>query len=78
MSSYKAGRTLKVAFSLSDSSGVARWKATIRRGSGNARAIKKDAKVRLTRPGTYVLRITATDRKRNTATKTVRFGVTRG
>ncbi|MGZ4178490.1 MAG: polysaccharide deacetylase family protein [Solirubrobacteraceae bacterium] len=74
---YKVGQKLKISFSARDSSGVARYKATLRRVGGNARTVRKGATVRLTRAGAYVLRVTATDRKGNTATKTVHFRVTR-
>lgn len=74
---YKVGQTLKITFSCRDSSGVARYKATLRRVGGKARTVKRGAKVRLTRAGAYVLRVTATDRKGNTAIKTVHFRVTR-
>ncbi len=74
---YRVGTTLTVRFSLADSSGVAISKATIRRVGDKARSVKKGAKVHLKRAGTYVLRITATDRKGNTASKTIRFRVTR-
>jgi peptidoglycan/xylan/chitin deacetylase (PgdA/CDA1 family) len=74
---YKVGQTLKISFTCTDSSGVARYKATFGRVGHKARTVKKGTKVRLTRAGAYVLRVRATDRKGNTATKTVRFRVTR-
>ena len=74
---YKVGQTLKISFTCTDSSGVASRKASIRRVGAKARSVKNATKIHLTRAGTYVLRITATDRKGNTASTTVRFRVTR-
>jgi peptidoglycan/xylan/chitin deacetylase (PgdA/CDA1 family) len=74
---YRAGHRLRIAFACRDSSGVARYKATLRRVGGKARTVRKGTTVRLSRAGAYVLRVTATDRKGNTASKTVRFRVGR-
>jgi peptidoglycan/xylan/chitin deacetylase (PgdA/CDA1 family) len=74
---YRVGQRVTVMVSCADSSGVASWKATLRGGGGEARSVKTGAKVRLTRTGSYVLRITATDRVGNSASKTVRFRVVR-
>jgi peptidoglycan/xylan/chitin deacetylase (PgdA/CDA1 family) len=74
---YKVGRLLKVKLSFSDASGRVKFKATLRRGGGKAHAVKQGAKVRLSRTGRYVLRVTAKDRWGNTATKTVHFRVVR-
>ena len=74
---YKVGQTLKISFTCTDSSGVARYKATFGRVGHKARTVKKGTKVHLSRAGTYVLRITATDRKGNTTSTVVRLRVTR-
>jgi peptidoglycan/xylan/chitin deacetylase (PgdA/CDA1 family) len=74
---YRLGQRLTVSFTCSDSSGVATWQATLRRAGDKARAVKRGAKVRLARTGRYVLRITASDRAGNTASKTVAFRVER-
>ena len=63
--------------SFTDASGRVNWKATVRRSGGKARAVKPGAKLRLSRAGRYVLRVTARDRWGNSATKTVHFRVTR-
>ena len=74
---YKVGQTLKVKVSGTDDSGFAEWTATVRRGGGKSRTVKQGTKLRLSRTGSYVLRVTAKDRSGNLAHKTVRFRVVR-
>jgi peptidoglycan/xylan/chitin deacetylase (PgdA/CDA1 family) len=74
---YKLGRTLRVKVSCTDGSGVAQCTATVRRGGGTARTVKQGTKLRLSRTGSYVLRVTAKDRSGNLASKVVRFRVVR-
>jgi peptidoglycan/xylan/chitin deacetylase (PgdA/CDA1 family) len=74
---YKVGQTLKVKVLGTDDSGFAEWTATVRRGGGKSRTVKQGAKLRLSRTGSYVLRVTAKDRSGNLAHKTVRFRVVR-
>jgi len=74
---YKVGQTLRIKLSATDDSGFAKWTATIRRSGGKSRAVKQGTKVRLSRTGSYVLRVTAKDRSGNLATKTVHFRVVR-
>ena len=75
---YKVGQTLKIKISGTDDSGLVRWTATVRRSGGEARTVKQGTKLRLSRTGSYVLRVTAKDRSGNTASKTVRFRVVPG
>lgn len=72
---YALGSRVTIRFSCVDSAGIAKRKATLRRVGGKQRVVKYGAKVRLSRPGRYVLRVSATDRLGNTTTKTVRFRV---
>ena len=74
---YKVGQTLKIKISGTDDSGLVQWTATVRSSGGKARAVKQGTKLRLSRTGSYVLRVTAKDRSGNTASKTVRFRVVR-
>ena len=74
---YKVGQTLKVKVSGTDDSGFAEWTATVRRGGGKSRTVKQGTKLRLSRTGSYGLRVTANDRSGNLAHKTVRFRVVR-
>ena len=74
---YKIGQTLKIKVSATDDSGFAEWTATVRRGAGKSRAVKQGTKLRLSRTGSYVLRVTAKDRSGNLAHKSVRFRVVR-
>ena len=75
--SYKVGRLLKVKFSCTDGSGYVQCKATVRRSRGTARTVKQGGKLRLSRAGSYALRVTAEDRSGNIASQTVRFRVVR-
>jgi peptidoglycan/xylan/chitin deacetylase (PgdA/CDA1 family) len=74
---YKVGKTLKIKVSGTDDSGFAQWTATVRRSGGKSRTVKQGTKLRLSRSGNYVLRVTAKDRSGNLAHKTVRFRVVR-
>ena len=74
---YKVGQTLKIKISGTDDSGLVQWTATVRSSGGKARTVKQGTKLRLSRTGSYVLRVTAKDRSGNTASKTVRFRVVR-
>jgi peptidoglycan/xylan/chitin deacetylase (PgdA/CDA1 family) len=74
---YKVGQTLKIKISGTDASGSVRWTATVRRSGGKAHTVKQGTKLRLSRRGSYVLRVTAKDRSGNVASKTVRFRVVR-
>ncbi len=51
--------------------------ATVARSGAKARTVKSGTKLRLTRTGSYVLRVTAKDSSGNSATKTIRFKVVR-
>ena len=72
---YKAGQTLKIKIACTDDSGFVRWSATVRRGRDKARTVRQGTKLRLSRPGSYVLRVIAKDGAGNLAAKTVRFRV---
>ncbi len=72
---YKAGQTLKIKISCTDASSSVQWSATVRRGADKARVVRQGTKLRLSRAGSYALRVTAKDRAGNVATKTVRFRV---
>jgi peptidoglycan/xylan/chitin deacetylase (PgdA/CDA1 family) len=72
---YKAGQTLKIKIACTDASGFVRWSATVRRGGDKARMVRQGTKLRLSRPGSYVLRVIAKDGAGNLAAKTVRFRV---
>jgi peptidoglycan/xylan/chitin deacetylase (PgdA/CDA1 family) len=74
---YRPGSRITLRFSARDLSGVAKLRATVRRRGGRARTVRSGARLRLTRPGTYILRVTATDRAGNTRTTTVTFHVRR-
>jgi hypothetical protein len=74
---YTVGKRLKIKISCTDGSGRVRWRATVRRGGGKARTVKQGTKLRLSRTGRYVVRVTAKDRWGNFASKTVRFRVVR-
>ena len=68
---------LKIRVSGTDDSGSAEWTATVRRSGGKSRTVKQGTKLRLSRTGNYVLRVTAKVRSGNLAHKTVRFRVVR-
>jgi peptidoglycan/xylan/chitin deacetylase (PgdA/CDA1 family) len=75
---YRLGRTLTIRFSCFDVSGIAAQRATLhRRGSRTTRVVKTGSRLRLRRRGRYALRVTATDRAGNRATRTVIFRVSR-
>ena len=69
------GTKVTVRFSCSDASGVAACGATIGRSGHRAKAVRSGAKVRLTRAGTYVVTLSATDRAGNVRTKRYRIAV---
>ena len=73
---YRRGRKLTIKFTCSDTSRIAKRTATLRRRGGGTRAVHYGSRVRLTKTGRYVLKITAVDGKGNVATKVVRFRVT--
>ena len=73
---YKVGQTLKRA-SPAPTARRGPVQGTFGRVGHKARTVKKGTKVHLSRAGTYVLRITATDRKGNTTSTVVRLRVTR-
>jgi hypothetical protein len=64
---------LKIRVSGTDGSGFAEWTATVRRNGGKSRTVKQGTKLRLSRAGNYVLRVTAKGRSGNLAHKTVHF-----
>ena len=68
---------LKLGVSGTDDSGVAEWTATVRRSGAKSRTVKQGTKLRHSRTGNYVLRVTAKDRSGNQAHKAVRFRVVR-
>ncbi len=74
---YRTGTRVAIRFSGTDAGGLARTSATLRRRGAKTRTVRNGTKVRLTRPGTYVLRVSATDRAGNRATRTVTFRVVR-
>jgi hypothetical protein len=75
--SYRLGSRLTIRFACSDPSGLRSVRATVHRVGGSTRTVKSGTRLRLTRKGRYVLRVSATDRLGNTAVKTVAFRVTR-
>jgi peptidoglycan/xylan/chitin deacetylase (PgdA/CDA1 family) len=74
---YKLGRSLKIKVYGTDDSGLAVWTATVRRSGGKSRTVNQGQRLRLSRTGKYVLRVTAKDRSGNVAHKSVRFRVVR-
>jgi len=74
---YTVGQMLKIKVSGTDDSGFVEWTATVRRRGGKPRTIKQGMKLRLSRTGNYVMRVTANDRSGNVAHRTVRFRVVR-
>jgi hypothetical protein len=64
-----------VRFSCRDSSGIAECTATLARVGGRPSKVSAGSKVSLTRPGKYVLRISAKDGVGNAASKTLSFRV---
>jgi peptidoglycan/xylan/chitin deacetylase (PgdA/CDA1 family) len=75
--SYALGARLTIRFTCTDASGRVQTKVTIRRLGGAARKVRQGQRIRLTRTGTYEVRVTATDRAGNRATRTIRFRVRR-
>lgn len=73
---YRLGHWLMLKFATSDSSGMAGYTATLGRVGGQPVTVDAGEKVKLTKTGRYVLRITATDKLGNTASKTMSFQVT--
>jgi peptidoglycan/xylan/chitin deacetylase (PgdA/CDA1 family) len=73
---YRLGQALVVRFSCSDPSGVAGCMATLGLVGGKPAAVTSGKKVKLANTGRYALRVTATDRAGNTASKRVYFRVT--
>jgi hypothetical protein len=73
--SHRSGKKVTIRFSCKDASGCLRPKATLRRRGGKARTVRSGAKLKLTRPGRYVLRVTAKDRAGNVATRKLTFRV---
>ena len=72
---YRLGEKLPVNVTCTDAAGIAACKATLGRvGSKSARVASGKA-VKLSKSGRYVLRVSATDRSGNTATKTLYFKV---
>jgi peptidoglycan/xylan/chitin deacetylase (PgdA/CDA1 family) len=72
---YTVGRRITLRFSGKDPAGVKRLTATLRRPRGAARKVRAGARIRLAKRGRYVLRVTATDRLGNVATRQVVFRV---
>jgi peptidoglycan/xylan/chitin deacetylase (PgdA/CDA1 family) len=72
---YRRKQTITVRFAAKDPSGVARVRATVRRRGGPSRTVRSGGKLRLARAGRYTLRVVATDRAGNAATRTVSFRV---
>ena len=73
---YRLGQALVVTFSCSDPSGVTGCTATLGLVGGKPATVTSGKNVRLANTGRYALRITATDRAGNTASKTAYFRVT--
>ena len=72
---YRLGEKLPVNVTCTDAAGIAACKATLGRvGSKSARVASGKA-VKLSKSGRYVLRVSATDRSGDTATKTLYFKV---
>ncbi|QEC46193.1 polysaccharide deacetylase family protein [Baekduia soli] len=74
---YRLGWKVTIRFTCTDSSGAVSTRVTLRRVGSATRRVHQGTRVRLSHTGTYVLRITATDRAGNAATRTVRFHVRR-
>ena len=74
---YKLGDSVRVRFSIKDASGIAKSIATFGRVGERGLTVRSGQTMRLSSPGRYVLRITATDRHGNTAVKTLYLVVTR-
>ena len=74
---YRVGHWLKLNIVVTDKSGGVRWVATLTRAGGKPQTVKQGARLRLSRTGTYVLRVTAKDRWGHSASKTVRIRVVR-
>jgi hypothetical protein len=72
---YRSGKTVTIRFTCKDASGCLRPKATLRRRGGHPRTVRSGIKLRITRPGRYVLRVTAKNRVGNVATRTLAFRV---
>ncbi len=74
---YKLGDSVRVRFSIKDASGIAKSIATFGRVGERGLTVRSGQTMRLSSPGRYVLRITATDRHGNAAVKTLYLVVTR-
>ena len=72
---YRLGEKLPVRVTCTDDAGIAACKATLGRVGAKLASVNTDKTVKLSKPGRYVLRVTATDRSGNTATKTLEFKV---
>ena len=72
---YRSGQKVTVRFTCKDASGCLRPTATLRRRGGKARTVRSGSKLKITRPGRYVLRVTAKDGAGNRATRTLTFRV---
>ena len=73
---YRLGSTLLVTYACSASSGVANCTATLGPAGGKASTVTSGTRIRLSKTGRYVLRISAGDTHGNAMTKTVTFRVT--
>lgn len=72
---YARGQLLAVKFSVRDPSGVARSSARVGPAGAKGSKVISGSRVRVSKSGRYVLRITATDGVGNTVTKSVYFTV---
>lgn len=72
---YARGQTFAVKFSVRDPSGIARSSARIGPVGAKGSKVSSGSKVRVSKSGSHVLRITATDGVGNTVTKSVYFTV---
>ena len=73
---YRLGSTLLVKYACDATSGVANCTATLGPAGGKASTVTSGTRIRLSKTGRYVLRISAGDTHGNATTKTVTFRVT--
>jgi hypothetical protein len=74
---YATGQQLRSRFSCSGRSGIVRCAGSLSRAGTRPRKVLSGKKLRLTKSGSYALRVTAKDRRGRFASETVRFLVER-
>jgi hypothetical protein len=73
MRTYSLGQKLRVGYSCTSRSGIARCTASLGRVGSNAAKVPTGQRVALAKTGPYILRVRATDRRGRSASTTVRF-----